>query len=167
MRLLRQIGDLVSIYLPVLLMGLLALGTYWLVHTTPPQQQERGAAAPRHQPDYFMRGFVLTSYDAKGRIKSEVRGVELRHYPDTDTVEIDWPQIRSFNLSGQEATATAVRALSNGDGSEVQLIGDAVMVREAAADKSDAEQPRLEVRGEFLHAFLDAERVLSHFPVTL
>ena len=84
-----------------------------------------------------------------------------------ECLEIDWPQIRSFNLSGQEATATAVRALSNGDGSEVQLIGDAVMVREAAADKSDAEQPRLEVRGEFLHAFLDAERVLSHLPVTL
>ncbi len=167
MRLLRQIGDLVSIYLPVLLMGLLALGTYWLVHTTPSLLQERRVAAPHHEPDYFMRGFSLTSYDAKGRIKSEIRGVELRHYPDTDTLEIDQPQIRSFNLSGQAATATAKRALSNGDGSEVQLIGDAVMVREAAAGKTGTEQARIEVRGQFLHAFLDAERVLSHLPVTL
>lgn len=167
MRLLRQFADLASIYLPVLLMGLLALGTYWLVHTAPPVRSEQAAAAPRHEPDYFMRGFSLTSFDAKGRIKSEIRGEELRHYPDTDTIEIDRPRIRSFNLSGQPATATAGRALSNGDGSEVQLIGDAVMVREAAKGKAGANQPGIEFRGEFLHAFMDTERVISHLPVTL
>lgn len=167
MRPLRQFADLLSIYLPVLLMGLLALGTYWLVHTTPALRAERVAVAPRHEPDYFMRGFALTSYDLTGRIKSEIRGEELRHYPDTDTIEIDRPRIRSFNLSGSPATATAARALSNGDGTEVQLIGEATLVREAAEGKAGAAQPRIEFRGEFLHAYLDQERVVSHLPVTL
>lgn len=167
MRLLRQSLDLLSIYLPVLLMGLLALGTYWLVHTTPSAPPEQTKRAPLHEPDYFMRGFSLSSYDASGRIKSDVRGQEFRHFPDTDTIEIDRPQIRSFNLSGKPATATAERALSNGDGSEVQLRGNAVLIREALAGQSGKQQVRIEFRGEFLHAFLDSERVMSHLPVTL
>jgi lipopolysaccharide export system protein LptC len=167
MRPLRQTWDRVSIYLPVLLMGMLALGTYWLIHTTPALRADQPMLALRHEPDYFMRGFALTAYDAQGRVKSEIRGDEFRHYPDTDTIEIDRPQIRSFSLSGYRATATAKLALANGDGSEVQLIGDAVMVREAAPGAANPTSPRMEFRSEFLHAFMDTERVRSHRPVTL
>ena len=63
--------------------------------------------------------------------------------------------------------ATANRALSNGDGSEVQLFGNAVVVRDAGTDAQGRPLPRLEFRGEFLHAFLNTERIRSHKPVTL
>lgn len=43
--------DRLAIYLPVLLMGVLALGTYWLVRTTPVFSPEAPARAPRHEPD--------------------------------------------------------------------------------------------------------------------
>ena len=33
----RRVGDKASMYLPVLIMGLLALGTWWLVVCTPEQ----------------------------------------------------------------------------------------------------------------------------------
>ena len=76
-----------------------------------------------------MRRFSVKTFDAAGHIKSEVYGTEARHYPDTDTLEIDQPRIRSFNNRGELTVATARRALSNGDGSEVQLFGDAVVTR--------------------------------------
>ena len=41
------------------------------------------------------------------------------------------------------------------------------MVREAAVSADGKPMPRLEFRGEFLHVFLDTERVKSHKPVTL
>jgi lipopolysaccharide export system protein LptC len=49
----------------------------------------------------------------------------------------------------------------------VQLFGDAVVTREAPSVRGQAAQPKLEIRGEFLHAFMDEERVKSHLPVTL
>jgi lipopolysaccharide export system protein LptC len=159
--------DRLSIYLPVMLMGLLALGTYWLARNTPSFGAPAAQRPLTHEPDYFMRGFSVKSFDPSGRLKSEIHGSEVRHYPDTDTLEIDQPRIRSFNERGMLITATARRAISNGDGTEVQLIGDAVVVREAGAAPDGAVSPRFEVRGEFLHAFMDTERVRSHKPVEL
>jgi lipopolysaccharide export system protein LptC len=81
-------------------------------------------------------------------------------------MEIEQPQIRSYDERGALTVATAKRGISNGDGSQVQLIGDAVVTREGPNAKGE-QQPRLEIRGEFLQAFLDREQVKSHLPVTL
>ena len=47
-----------------------------------------------------------------------------------EPLEIDQPRIRTIDEKGQLTVATANRALSNGDGSEVQLFGNAVVVRD-------------------------------------
>lgn len=163
----RTVWERLSLYLPMILMGVLALGTYWLVRSTPllmPPEQE---APARHEPDYFMRKFSVKTFDGAGRLKSEVLGADARHYPDTDTLEIDLVHIRSFNEEGRLTTATAKRAVTNADASEVQLFGNARVVREPVLDKAGQPQPRMEFRGEFLHAFMDTERVKSHKPVEL
>ncbi|APW40352.1 LPS export ABC transporter periplasmic protein LptC [Rhodoferax koreense] len=167
MALLRAAWERVSIYLPLILMGLLALGTYWLVRNAPMLGLPEVTAPVRHEPDYFMREFSIKTFDATGRLKSEILGVEARHYPDTDTIEIDKVRIRSINPEGRVTNATANRGLSNADGSEVQLFGNAVVTRQATTDAAGRRQPQLEFRGEFLHAFSDAERVTSNKPVTL
>ena len=162
-----RLWDRLTIYLPVILMGLLALGTYWLARNTPsfaPALAERPAS---HDPDYFLRRFSVKSFDPTGRLKSELHGVEARHFPDTDTMEVDQPRIRAFNDRGVLTVATARRALSNADGSQVQLIGDAVVTREAATDTHGRPVPRLQIRSEFLHAFLDTEQVKSNKPVVI
>jgi len=164
---LRRSLDRLSIYLPVLLMGLLALGTYWLARNAPLPEPPAGTREARHEPDYFMRGFSVKNFDGGGVLKTEVFGTEARHYPDTDTLEIDRARIRSVSPAGIVTTATADRAITNADGSEVQLIGNAIVVRDAATDRSGQPMPRMEFRGEFLHAFLNTERVRSHKPVTL
>ncbi|MCJ0765679.1 LPS export ABC transporter periplasmic protein LptC [Variovorax terrae] len=167
LRLWRAGWERASIYLPIILMGVLALGSYWLVRTTPIFSLPGTEKPARHVPDYFMRQFSVKTFDAGGRLKSEVIGTEARHYPDTDTLEIDQPRIRSFSEDGRLTTATARRGLSNGDGSEVQLFGDAVVVREATTDKAGNLLPRFEARSEFLHAFTDTERIITHLPVVL
>ena len=166
-KLLRAALERLSLYLPVVLMGLLALGTYWLVRNTPvflPPQAQQPAL---HEPDYFLQNFSVKTFDASGNLRSEVFGAQARHYPDTDTLEIDRVRIRSFNQQGQLTSAVASRALTNSDASEVQLFGNAQVVREAMPDRSGQIQPRLEFRGEFLHAFLKTERLKSHRPVVL
>jgi len=163
---LRRAWDRFSIYLPVLLMGLLALGTWWLVRNAPQAQAQRPASALQHEPDYVIKGFSIKSFDASGRLQSEVQGSVARHYPDTDTLEIDDVRLRSLSVDGRLVRATADRALSNADGSEVQLHGNAVVIREAATVQGKT-QPLMEFRGEFLHAWPQLERVRSDQPVTL
>lgn len=165
---LRRGWDAVSIYLPVLVMGLLALATYWLVRNTPEPAAPEPERALKHEPDYFMRNFSVRTFDTRGRLKSEVFGVLAKHYPDTDTLEIDQARMRSFDQQGRLTNGSARRALSNGDGSEVQLFGDAIVVREAIAAANGAKAaPRMEFRGEFLHAYTQSERIKSHLPVVL
>jgi len=157
--------DRLTIYLPVILMGVLALAPYWLARTTPGAGMGPGATqAVKHEPDYFLRNFSIKSFESNGRLRSEIQGAEGRHFPDTDTLEIDEPHIRSFGEKGALTVATARHAISNADGSQVQLMGNAVVTREVSGRP---DQPRLEVRGDFLHIYANEERVKSDKPVTL
>lgn len=164
---LHNAWERLSLYVPVILMGLLALGTYWLVRSTPLMAPSALETPVQHEPDYFMRQFSVKTFDGTGRLKSEVRGTYARHYPDTDTMEIDLVNIRSYNEAGRLTTATAKRAVTNGDASEVQLFGDARVVSESVVDATGQILPRIAYRSEFLHAFMETERVISDKPVTL
>jgi lipopolysaccharide export system protein LptC len=157
-----RIGQFVSAYLPLILMALLALATWWLVRNTPRPDEPRETVAAVHEPDYLMNGFTLQRFSADGRLRVQVQGTQMRHYPDTNTLEIDEPTIRATGMDGSVTVATARRALSNGDATEVQLQGGARVVRSAAAS-----EPAIEFESEFLHAFLATERVRSHLPVRL
>jgi len=157
-----RVLDAISTYLPLLLMAALALGTWWLVKNTPLLEDGRTAAPPRHVPDYTMTEFMVQRFAPSGMLRVQIEGDTLRHYPDTDTIEIDNPRIRAFGEDGRITNATARRALSNRDGSEIQLSGGAHVVREATPKAA-----AIDFRGEFLHAFQYTERVRSHLPVVV
>lgn len=165
-RFLHDAWERLLLYLPIAIMGVLALMTYWLVRSTPVQEVAQAERVRGHEPDYFMHGFSIKTFDTTGRMRSEVQGKVARHYPDTQWLEIDNIRIRSFDVQGRLTTATALRGLTNEGGSEVQLIGNAVVVREADAAAAKT-TPRMEYRGEFLHAFMDTEQVKSNKPVEL
>lgn len=156
-----------TLFLPVALMGLLALGSWWLVRSAPRPIAPSTPQPLRHEPDYFMRGFSIKTFDAQGALKTELAGALAQHYPDTDTLEVDDARMRSVDEQGRETHGSARRALSNADGSEVQLMGDARVTRQAHATGTMAAQPQLQFRGEFLHVWVDSERLHSDQPVTL
>jgi len=161
----RSWWDRLSVYLPVLLMGLLALASYWLLRATPAPPEPQPDRPPTHEPDYLMRRFSVKVFDANGALRSEVFGSEARHHPDTDTTEIDQARIRSIGPQGQVTTATAQRIVSNGAQTAFTLEGDAVVIREPA--RAGEGIPRLEFHGEFIQVFTDTERVVSDRPVLL
>ena len=148
-------------------MGLLAVGTYWLVRNTPAAYEAEAARPVSHEIDYFMRRATVKTFADDGRLKTEIFGTEARHFVDTETLEIDQAHMRSTGLDARLTTATANRALSNDAGSEVQLIGNAVVVREPMQNPDGSWLPRLEFTGEFLHVFMNEDRVKSHLPVVL
>jgi lipopolysaccharide export system protein LptC len=155
----QRAREVFATYLPLLLMGMLALGTWWLVKNTPTAEAPAASALPREEPDYTMERFVVERFDKDGRLKLRLQGERLRHFAGTDIIEIDAARVRAVAADGRVMLAQARRAVANGDGSEVQLIGDA---------RVDSNGPRGEpilFRGEFLHAFLATEQLRSHLPV--
>ncbi|WP_295540210.1 LPS export ABC transporter periplasmic protein LptC [uncultured Pseudacidovorax sp.] len=159
--------DRLSMYLPIILTGLLALGTYWLVRNAPDLIKPSVPKAVTHEPDFFMRDFTVRSFLPDGSLHSEISGREGRHYPDTDTMEVDGVRVRTVSPQGLVTRATADRGLSNADASEIQLFGNAVVVRDEGKTTDGKPAPRLEFRGDFLHVFSNDEKVRSHLPVTL
>jgi lipopolysaccharide export system protein LptC len=158
-----RLRDRVLSYLPLLLMALLALATWWLVKNTPGAPATGQERALRHEPDYLMQGFRLQRFAATGELRVEIEGTQMRHYPDTDTIEIDEVRLRSLGEDGSVLRATAHRALSDGKGTQVQLLGAAQVVRDAPAGRGNAAP--VEVRSEFLRVFTEEQRVQTDQPV--
>ncbi len=166
-QILFRVWDRLSIYLPIAVMALMALGTYWLVQNSPKPPVAPVLRSSRVDPDYYMKDFSVTTFVEGGRLKSEVFGTAARHFPATDMLEIDRVRIRSFDDQGRLTTATANRALTNRDATIVELFGNALLIRAAQPGHSGTLQPRIEFRGEYLHANTDTERVKSDKPVEL
>lgn len=160
---LQRIWEQASIYLPVLLMVMLALGTWWLVRNAPKPLLGKTETVVSAEPDYTLENFSVHQFDAKGRLQSVIQGEEARHLPQSDTLEIDRVRTRSLAPDGTVTVSSAKRGASNSDASEVQLWGDAVVER-VAANKAT---PALKLEGEFLHAWTNEERVKSHLPVVI
>lgn len=163
----RRWADPITIYLPVVLMGLLALASYWLLRATPPPPEPTVVRPASSEPDYFMRRFSVKVFDASGALINEVHGNEARHRPDTDTLEVDDARIRLVGEDGGVTTATARKVTSNGARTEFLLEGDAVVVREGRLLANGSPAPKLEFRGQQLQVFTDPQRLLAEQPVTV
>ena len=151
-----------SLLLPPLLMVLLAALSWWVA-----QEAGRGAGGgsgahePPQKPDYFLHDFHTRTFDAQGQITAQLSGQAMQHFPGNDTVRITQPSLRAQTAQGVLTTAQAQAGISNADGSNVQLLGDAVVHRLAP------NAPELTVRSDFLNIFPNAQRITSNKPSTV
>jgi len=131
--------DRMSIYLPVLLMMLLALASYWLLRATPIPEEPGPKPEVTHEPDYFMQRFSVKVFEPNGALKTELYGTAARHHPDVGTLE----------------------------GTVFVLEGNAAVVRQAGKGADGQPLPRLEFHGEYLRVSTEPEHIMSDQPVLL
>ncbi|MEX8518792.1 MAG: LPS export ABC transporter periplasmic protein LptC [Leptothrix sp. (in: b-proteobacteria)] len=165
-----QVLSALSTYLPVVLMALLAIVTWWLLKQSPEPEVAQGTRPLRHVPDYELRGFSVQRQSASNAAAGVLEGERVRHYPDTDTLEIDAVRLRWRDADGRYLLATAKRAVAQADASVLVLEGDARVVREAARAPSVAaalEGERFEFRSEWLQIDTRKQRVESDRPVVV
>ena len=162
---LYQGWDRAAVYLPVLTMGLLALGSYWILRSAPEPQAPALLRPATHEPDYFMRGFSVRSHGTDGALLSELSGSQVRHYPDNDVIEID--QARLLALNGSGYTRAEARLLStDGQQSQYLLEGAVTVERHGSAGKAGPESS-MHFAGEQLRVYADGQRIASDLPVEL
>ena len=161
-QLLSRLVDRLTLSLPLIVMGFLALGSWWLVRSMPVLLSTSADKPVRKEPDYKLINFTVKSFDATDRMTREIGGGQARHYPDVDELHIDQIKVFAQNTSGTSLRAQALRGVATGDGERVTLIGQAHAIRE-----SDAKSPRIELQGQRLLTLVKQERVLSSDPVQI
>ena len=154
-----RLRETVSSYLPLLLMALLASATWWLVKNAPRPPADSAARASASEPDVVMTRFTLQRFDAAGRLKLRVEGAEIKHFPDSDRVEIQQARIAAYAPDGRITRAQAAQVRGLADGSELFLEGGAEVI------SADAAGQPLVMRGESLQAYMLLDRLLAPRPV--
>ncbi len=152
-----------TVYLPVALMAVLALATYWLIHSTPSLMSASPSRPVRHIADYSLQDFTISTYAPEGRLLHRLSGQSAHHFPDSDTLEIETVRVKSFPSPTRITQASADKALSNRDGSDVRLMGNAVISNE----DTDKPNPPWILEGEALEIFSNQQRLQSDLPVVL
>lgn len=150
-----------STYLPVLMMSALAGLTWWLARHSPQVGDERAPRAVRHEPDYTAQRALLQRFDARGRLVAQVEGELVRHYPDTDEIEVDTVRLATTGPDGRHTRATARQAVAAGDSSRYSLQGGARVLSTSADGRS------VEIEGEHLLVLAKERRVRAVKPVTV
>lgn len=157
---LGRIWDHVSIYLPVLSMGLLALGSYWVLRSAPPPPAPAVERPLRHEPDYFMRHFSVRDFDVNGQLKSEIFGREMRHFPDTGSMEVDRVRLRSLSPNGSITLAEA-ELLTTDAGQDTYVLERQVRITRDSQTSNGQNLPPVAFNGEHLRILVNADRIES------
>jgi lipopolysaccharide export system protein LptC len=150
-------------FIPMVLLATLLWASVWLVRNAPIASLEIQATTASHEPDYFAQNFTLKTYSITGELKSFLKGKSSVHFPDTLTHLIEQPVVHSVSQSGRVTTATAKRSLSNEDGSEIQLIGQAVVHKQALS----AQEQAMTLRSDFIHFFANTDSLITYAPVNI
>ncbi len=162
----RHTIDQMLSFVPVILMGILAMMTYWLVKNTPSQLTPQQILTPSHSIDYYLKNFSVKSYQPDGQLHSIIYGEKAKHFADTLVLEITQPKLQTFDIHQNMTRASANQAFTNADGSELQLLGQAVVVRELPK-QGERPNEQLEMRSEFLDFLIDEDKLFTHEPVEL
>jgi lipopolysaccharide export system protein LptC len=163
---LRGFWDRFILYLPAVLMSLLALLTYWMIQRSPGWVEPSEPRKPvGHEVDFYMRGAQVKSYDRQGRLQSEISGREIRHYGDDLTLQVDEPRLYLLGRDNSITRASAEQAWAKEDGSRFELSGQAVMTRSAIRLADGSTAPEIQVRSDRLIVDAEQETLQSPKPV--
>jgi lipopolysaccharide export system protein LptC len=159
---LRRLLDALSIYLPLIVLALLASGSWWLVRSVPILNSPIANKPVRQDPDYHLSDFSVKSFNKQGQMTREVSGQKAQHFPAKEALHIEEIRIFAQNESGDRMDAQARQGIASDDGKQITLIGRAQAIQHARANR-----PQIELHGERLVALPDEDKVVSDDPVRI
>ena len=83
----------------------------------------------RHDPDYYLVNFTLTTMDDKGNPKHQLSADNMYHYPDDDTANLENPRLVVYQNEKDSWEIRADSGLVSEEGNSVFLQGDVFVNR--------------------------------------
>lgn len=157
-----------SILFPIVLLAILAVLTFWIDYAVQaPEARIDGSS--RHDPDYILNNFTTTRTDENGELRYRLSALEMRHYPDDDTTELEKPQFERYEVDKPFTTIEGNKGFVSTDAKTVEFIDDVKVVRQAFNGKGEMVvlTDRLEVMPNEEMAKTDRPVVISQEPKTV
>jgi len=154
-------GTRSAIVFPLVLLIFLAVLTFWINKAVQPSQPKLDGSS-RHDPDYTMSKFVTTQTDIKGDLRYKLAAVEMRHFPDDDTTELQRPRYTQFTVNKPYTQVEGLRGYVSSNGEEVQLFDNVKVTRPAFGEKGEST-----VETDYLHIRPNEELVTTDRPVVI
>lgn len=114
--------DLLRRHGPILLMLILAAGSFWVLRELEPDLLG-GGRAPRHIPDYYMENFKTVTMDENGQPERRIEANYMAHFPDTDTHEFDRPYLTMYRDEAPPWHVRSERGWLSASGDVMLLLG--------------------------------------------
>lgn len=150
-----------AIWFALIVLGLLAALTFWIDRAVQPPQPKRDGST-RHDPDYIISNFVSSRADRDGSPRYSLTGVEMRHYPDDETTELERPTFTQFSPRKPTTRMEGLRGMVSANGENVYFMDNVKLVRAATRSKGE-----LTVLTEYLHIVPDLDFAETDRPVTI
>ena len=123
-----------SLWLPLLVLLLLAALSYWIERSV--QIPANGSQASKTDPEGIMENFDALRTDQTGRPQYRLSAKKLKHYSSSKRTELESPRFVLLGSKTGEVSAVANQATVSPDGNEVDLRGEVNVLRAARAGQS-------------------------------
>ena len=159
---LRRLLDALSVYLPLIVLALLASGSWWLVRSVPALNSPLANKPVRQDPDYRLSDFSVKSFNQHGQMTREISGASAQHFPATEALHIEEIRIFAQNEQDDRMDAQAQKGIASDDGQQITLLGRAQAIQHPRGTR-----PQIELHGERLIALPDEDKLVSDDPVRI
>lgn len=164
----RPLSQRLQGWLPVTLLGLLALVTYWLAQNSPILSEAESDRRDSGKPDAYFYQFRMVSFDHEGQWLTQISGDQARHTDRADMYDIEEPRLLKRAKAGDAPMRmSAVRARASDEGKQLELFGQALIEQAPYVDQTGQKREGREIKSEYL--LLDDRRqtLETHLPVTM
>jgi lipopolysaccharide export system protein LptC len=154
--------------MPLILMGVLTLVTFWLVKNNAPIEKSAIERVRLHEPDYTITNGVLSVLNEFGNTKFRVLGKKVIHYDDDASIDIETPRMRLFPPGKSPITVKADKGYLDGDLTILDLMDNAEIVRPSQdASETEPSRPRMLASSSYFKVLINDDIIETNQPLTL
>ena len=162
------IGRMLLRLMPLILMGVLTLVTFWLVQKNTPPEKSTLERVRLHEPDYTITNGALSALNELGLTKYRILGNKVIHYDDDASIDILGPRMRLFQPDKPPVTIKSDTGHLDGDLTILDLIDNAEIFRPAqAATATEPARPRMLARSSYFKVLINDDIIKTDKPITL
>ena len=135
--------------------------SYWLLDMLIVDDRE-ALAKLAHYPDYYMENFSTLKMNKDGTPKNHLSASYMAHYPDDNTTELDYPELKIFRQDKLPINVSADKGWVTSSNEIVLLMGNVHLYQ-----INDSGEMSLELMANDARVLIDKEYAETDKPATL
>lgn len=150
--------DRFALWLPIAILALLALLTFWIDQSIKEAGSQNGAN--EKEPDSIVENFLAVSTDLAGVPRYRLAAEKLSHFSDSKRTFLDNPKLTHLHAEQGEMQISSRKASVSPEGEKVIFTGDVNLLRPANDGRNE-----MSMRTSYLEVLTEKSEALTREPV--